>query len=312
MAEPYSPLRYPGGKARLAPFFIELIRHNNLHQPVFVETYAGGAGAALRLLFEEYVDSILINDADPRIFCFWQAATNNTTQFLALLDSIEVTVAEWHQQKRIYEEADLSEPTKLGFATFFLNRTNRSGIIHNGGPIGGYQQNGTYSIDARFNRQKLRRKIERLGAYSDRIEVTSEDGLDLLLRLSSTSQLSQDLLVYLDPPYYGKGPELYLNKFSHEDHAKLARFLNLHAESSFILTYDNVPEVRELYRCLPQRSFVLGYSAYSRRTGSELLVHSRNLEIPSSILSSLPNEDQPSHVGVVNDPRLQARASVGD
>ena len=122
MAEPYSPLRYPGGKAKLAEFLVAVLRCNRLHQPHYVEPYAGGAGAALRLLFEEYVEGITINDADPRIRCFWQAVTKYNDAFLALIEDVEVTVEEWRQQRMIYEKRDLRRILQLGFATFFLNQ----------------------------------------------------------------------------------------------------------------------------------------------------------------------------------------------
>ena len=177
MSEPYSPLRYPGGKAKLTSFLIEVIKSNGLREPHYVEPYAGGAGAALRLLFEEFVAAITINDADPRVQCFWLAVTEFTDKFLGLLEDVELTVDEWHRQRAIYEASNRKNVLELGFATFFLNRTTRSGIIHNGGPIGGYEQTGTYKIDARFNRTQLARRIQRIGIYSDRIDVSGVDGL---------------------------------------------------------------------------------------------------------------------------------------
>lgn len=288
MAELYSPLRYPGGKARLADFLIEVIKYNNLSMPHYVEPYAGGAGAALRLLFEEYVETITINDADPRIRCFWQAVTKHNDSFLQLLDESVVTVEEWHKQREIYKKRDLRKVLELGFATFFLNRTTRSGIIHNGGPIGGYNQSGNYKIDARYNRDQLARRIQRIGAYADRIEVTGEDGLALLKKLNRHHVRAKRTLVYLDPPYYSKGADLYLNRFNHEQHASLAAYLSTHKNFPWVMTYDNVEEIRELYSGFPQLFFNLSYSAYERRRGQELLIHSRSLRISHSAVQALP------------------------
>lgn len=288
MTEPYSPLRYPGGKARLTPFIVQVIRDNGLLEPDYVEPYAGGAGAALRLLFEEYVDFITINDADPSIRCFWQSVTKHTSRFLDLLEISPVTVPEWRRQRAIYEKRDLRKVVELGFATFFLNRTSRSGIIHNGGPIGGYEQTGNYKIDARFNREKLARRIERIGAYADRIHVSCVDGLALLQDIAKDVSRAKKTFLYLDPPYYAQGAALYMNRFCHKEHAGLAEFLKSGPDFPWILTYDDVPEIRQLYQELPQKSFRLSYSAYDRRTGQELLVRPDAVNISSRALEALP------------------------
>jgi len=287
MAEPYSPLRYPGGKAKLTALLVRVMEHNGIRNAEYVEPFAGGAGAALRLLCEEYVDSIIINDADVRIWAFWEAITRHNEQFLDLLRDVSVSVDEWLTQREIYERRDLRSVLRLGFATFYLNRTARSGIVHNGGPIGGYDQQGKYKIGVRFNRQQLARRIERIGAYSDRIEVSRHDGL-ALLRYLARRRHRQGTFVYLDPPYYSKGRELYMNMMTHGEHAALARFLGRPRKLPWIMTYDNVREVRQLYSTFPHIAFNLTYSAYERREGQELLIHPTHLELPTEVLRALP------------------------
>jgi len=289
MSEPYSPLRYPGGKAKLSDFIVAILRCNDLHEPHYVEPYAGGAGAALRLLFEEFVESITINDADPRVCAFWRAVTGHTDAFVELLWNTDATVAEWCKQRKIYERCDRRSVLKLGFATFFLNRTTRSGIIHNGGPIGGYDQAGNFKIDARFNRAQLARRIQRIGAYSDRINVFGEDGLALLKKVNRRYVRAKRTFVYLDPPYYAKGPDLYLNRFSHEQHAQLANYLGEPKNFPWILTYDSVEAIRNLYVQFPQIGFNLRYSVYENRSGQELLIYPESLAIPESARSVLPS-----------------------
>lgn len=279
MAEHYSPLRYPGGKAKLAPFVASIMRRNGRMRPEYLEPYAGGAGTALKLLFEEYADRVVINDADQRVRCFWWAVTQRTPEFVALIRTTAVSVDEWHHQREIYERRDLRAPFRLGFATFFLNRTTRSGIVHNGGPIGGYDQTGNYKIDARYNSEELIRRIVRIGAYSDRIETTAADGLALLELLAGDSERAKQAFVYLDPPYYAKGRELYMNHFTPEQHGSLAAFLRADPGFAWILTYDNVVAIRRLYAGFPQLSFSLSYSAYERRQGSELLIHPASVAV---------------------------------
>lgn len=65
-----SPLRYPGGKGKVADYFKQIFRDNSLYDGVYVEPYAGGASVALSLLFNEYVSKIIINDIDRSIFAF--------------------------------------------------------------------------------------------------------------------------------------------------------------------------------------------------------------------------------------------------
>ena len=288
MSEPYSPLRYPGGKAKITDFLIRVMAANGLREPHYVEPYAGGAGAALRLLFEEYVEAVTINDADPRIQCFWRAVTEYNDGFLALLDKIEISVEEWRLQRTIYERCDVDNVLELGFAVFFLNRTTRSGIIHNGGPIGGFDQTGNYKIDARFNRSQLSRRIQRIGIYADRIDVYGDDGLSLLQKVDSDERSAATSFVYLDPPYYVKGAELYLNRFTHEQHRRLAEYLSTPKRFPWVMTYDNVEAIRNLYSECPRFSFNLSYSAYERRAGEELLIHPPSLLVTPEAKQSLP------------------------
>lgn len=288
MAEPYSPLRYPGGKAKITNFLAEVIEQNKIRDPHYVEPYAGGAGAALSLLVHEYVESITINDADPRIYAFWRAITEANDVFIDLLQSIDVSIDEWHRQKKIYKKGNVRQFLELGFSTFYLNRTSRSGIIHNGGPIGGYQQQGNYKINARFNREALVRRIQRIGAYADRIDVTTVDGLDLLKQINKTPTKAAKTFVYLDPPYYVKGGELYLNNFSHAQHKQLSDYLKRDKRFPWIMTYDNAEAIQRLYQGLNQTPFDLSYSAYERRKGQEVLIHPSSTIVPESALNLLP------------------------
>lgn len=290
MPEHYSPLRYPGGKGKLAGFLSAVLQRNGHARSVYVEPYAGGAGTALHLLFGEYVERVVINDRDARVHSFWWAVTRRTREFIDLVRTTPVTVDEWRQQREIYTQCDVERPLRLGFATFFLNRTTRSGIIHNGGPIGGYDQTGKYKIDARYNAVDLVRRIVRIGAYSDRIEVQGEDGQDLLANLCRDSEKAGLAFVYLDPPYYSKGRELYMNHFTSSQHKALAAFLRDDPGFSWILTYDDVSEIRRLYKGLPHFDFSLSYTAYERRQGTELLIHPPGVRVTAEEREVFPFE----------------------
>jgi DNA adenine methylase len=267
----YSPLRYPGGKTILFPFFVQKIEQSGLRDVTYVEAFAGGAGAALALLFNEVVDHIVINDLDKAIYSFWRSAIFESERFIEKIDRTPVTVKEWRKQKAIYENKRAKRFDR-GFATFFLNRTNRSGIL-NGGPIGGLDQTGKWKIDARYNKKALIKRISDIVEYKSRIIVTNEDGVDLVSRYLR----KKNVFVYLDPPYYDKAADLYLNVFQEKDHARLAKKLNAHPNATWLLTYDNKPEIRKLYTERTVVDFSLSYNAYELRCGQELMIFSDRL-----------------------------------
>jgi len=262
----YSPLRYPGGKTILFPFFVKKIEESGLRDVTYVEAFAGGAGAALALLFNEVVDHIVINDLDKAIYAFWRSAIFESERFIEKIERTHVTVKEWRKQKAIYENKRAKRFDR-GFATFFLNRTNRSGIL-NGGPIGGLDQTGKWKIGARYNKKALIQRICDIAEYKNRITVTNEDGVDLVSRYLRR----KNVFVYLDPPYYDKAADLYLNIFEEKDHARLAKKLNAHPDATWLLTYDDKPEIRKLYPHRTVVDFSLSYNAYEQRQGQELMI----------------------------------------
>jgi DNA adenine methylase len=267
-----SPLRYPGGKAALAEFFAELIGRLRMRSPTYVEPYAGGAGAGIVLLQRGTVRKLVINDIDPAVYCFWKSATSQSDEFASRIVDVPLTVEEWHRQKEIYRVADESDPLTLGFAFFYLNRTNRSGIL-GAGPIGGVKQDGNYKIDARYNRDQLAQRIIAIGGMSDQITVSSVDGMSVLRRHMPT----KSSFIYIDPPYVDMGGSLYLNAFTHRDHADLAALLTAGRDANWVLTYDPSDFIRRLYRGHYVRDYQLSYSAHRSGKVQELLVASRHI-----------------------------------
>ncbi|SHJ48380.1 DNA adenine methylase [Tessaracoccus bendigoensis DSM 12906] len=281
-----SPLRYPGGKGLLYSRLRTIIRENELTSSVYVEPYAGGAGAALALLVSGQVDRIAINDLDPAVFAFWNAVVTLPDEFTDLVNNVELTVEEWERQREVYLTSARDKHLSLGFATFYLNRTNRSGVL-NGGPIGGKDQAGNYKIDARFNREGLSERIRLIALHADRIAVTNEDGLDVISRYADRD----DAFIYADPPYFEKAGSLYLNAFKGGDHEALAECLKRVTRAKWILTYDNVPQVAALYSDLRRRLFALNYSAHRVMKANEIMVFSPELLIPEEL--------EAAHVGLV-------------
>jgi len=156
-----------------------------------------------------------------------------------------------------------------------LNRTNRSGILE-GGIIGGKGQTGKWLLDARFKKESLIRKIEIIAEHKQNIKVLNEDGLEVIKKFADVPTT----LFYIDPPYYFKGSLLYLNSYNHNDHARLANLLNSLTKTRWMLSYDNVPQIRDFYSArVKQYEFSLHYQAHYSKEGSELMVLSDNLEL---------------------------------
>ena len=263
----HTPLRYPGGKSRLAGFLRNVIELGGWADREYAEPYAGGAGAALSLLMEGIVPRIAINDLDPAVFRFWRAAVHESDRFAEQIRSIPLNLDEWRNQRATYRDSAAPD-FERGFAMFYLNRTNRSGVLH-AGVIGGQKQSGSYKIDARFNREELAKRVEAIGSRSDDITVTSLDGTEFI-----RIKLDAGAFVYADPPYYEKGALLYLNAFDDDAHEALADLLTNRPDATWLLTYDDCAAIRRLYRGRYQGTFELPYSAHKAERARELMVMS--------------------------------------
>lgn len=275
----FTPLRYPGGKAKLAGFIKAIIEANDLHDGNYVEPYAGGAGVAVELLLHEYVQHIHINDISRPVFAFWRSVLENTEGLVRLIRNTPLTMKSWTRQKNILMNQDDHDDLKLGFATFFLNRTNRSGIL-NGGVIGGRDQTGPWKIDARFNRADLIARVEAIARLRRRISLYREDAADFLK--GAVRDLPLKTLIYLDPPYYCKGKELYYDYYNHDDHVEIAALVKKRLKNRrWIVSYDDTPQIRDLYTPLTHIAYQIGYSARDVRRGSEIMFFSPGLRVPS-------------------------------
>lgn len=273
-----SPLRYPGGKLKVVDYVKRLFEVNNLMDGIYIEPYAGGASVALTLLFSEYANRIKINDIDRSIYAFWYSVLNETDDLCRLIHDTPVTLEKWEQQRKVQGHKRDAELLDLGFSTFFLNRTNRSGIL-SGGVIGGKNQNGNFKIDARYNKVDLIERIESIAEYKDRIELTSMDAVELIKRYKRTP--AAKTFCYLDPPYYVKGRDLYLNYYNDDDHRAIANAIKKY-KGKWIISYDAADFIKELYKEYKQKEFYLSYSAGNPSKGKEIMVYSNGLIVPET------------------------------
>ncbi|AFK85870.1 MULTISPECIES: DNA adenine methylase [Thermoanaerobacterium] len=274
----YSPLRYPGGKGFLYNFIAKIIDSNFLNSYTYVEPYAGGAGLALALLTNKKIKKIILNDIDPAIYALWFSILNYTEELCKMIEETPVNIESYKEIKKKFKKT--INILELGFATLFLNRTNRSGIL-NAGPIGGNLQTGKYKLDCRFNKERIISIIRDISAMKDRIEIYNLDAVDFLDKVIEKKETN---FVFLDPPYYQKGSELYTNFYQKDDHAYLADFvLTNMANIPWIMTYDLANEILEFYsKKIPYVFLDVIYTAGTVKRKQEIMFYN-NIIVPPQI-----------------------------
>lgn len=276
MAENPSPLRYPGGKFKISRLVEFIIRKAGVEGGVYIEPFAGGAGVALDLLFSGIVSEIVINDADVAISSFWRALTTRSDALIRLVKDTPVTLQEWQRQRAIYLGAK-HYSVELGFAAFFLNRTNHSGMLQSG-PIGGQAQK-TWLLDVRYNRDQLAEKLLAIARKKKAIKVYNQDAEAFIRRFLPRS--STPAFIYFDPPYYRRGKVLYKNYYTPELHSSLAECIRKIEGIPWIVSYDDTEPVEALYHGFPARRFALSYSLANNGRGKEIMFF-KNQELSPS------------------------------
>lgn len=280
MPTTYTPVRYPGGKTKIYPLVKSILEANNLLGCAYSEVFAGGAGLAIKLLLKGDVSNITINDYDRAVYCMWNAIVNEPEEMCMFIDSAKLTPETWLGHREVYRNRDTEDPLTLAKSTFYLNRTNVSGIL-GGGLIGGMDQSGTYKMNARFNRETLKRKIKIISEQSNRITVTHLDAEEFIDRKLQSS----DEFAYFDPPYVQKGPGLYESSFDKKKHRSLAQKIS-NCPCKWLVTYDADELVEELYAGFSQSELDINYTANTRiRTiGREKVILGPSLEWPEELL----------------------------
>lgn len=273
-----TPLRYPGGKARLGPWLGEVLQFNSINESCYIEPYAGGAGAAIHLLLNKKVKKVILNDLDPSIFYFWKSILEHNDDFIKKIINTNVDMENWFIQKEIHENQSLYNEFEIGFSTFFLNRTNRSGII-SAGVIGGKKQQGNYKLDARFNKKNLIDRIKVVGEIASSIDLHNLDCVDFLK--SDYICDIENSFFYLDPPYYNKGSTLYENSYNHSEHEQVSKYVK-NMNRPWIVTYDCCDAIKGFYHDVNSLEFSFHYSTgLMRPIASEILFYN-NIVMPSS------------------------------
>lgn len=273
----YSPLRYPGGKNKLAKFIALVCEKNNINGH-YVEPYAGGASVALHLLINSYVNEVTINDLDRAIYAFWYSIINDTERFCRKIKVTDITIKNWKKFKKIHVNKEKETLFDLGFATFFLNRTNHSGVI-DGGIIGGLDQKGNYKMDCRFNKDELISRIRLIAKHKKKINLHNLDALDLIVKIQKKSD-KENTIFYFDPPYYLKGPSLYMSHYRPDDHKEVSEKIMKIKNIKWLVSYDNTLEIKKLYLGSKKKEYSFFHTAYEIREGKEVLFFSDGLKMP--------------------------------
>ena len=275
-----SPLRYPGGKVSLAGLLEATIELNGVLGAPYFEPFAGGAGAALALLKSGAVSELRLNDLDARVYAFWRAALNQTSELIDRVASTTLSITEWSRQREICRTPSRYSQIDVGFAAFYMNRCNRSGVLTGAGPIGGYSQKGKWQLDARFDREELCKRIEWLGNNRSRISISRMDAIEFLTESLPRGELRSNCFVYLDPPYVVKGQRLYLNAYEMRDHRKLAAYLNRQQKLKWFMSYDDTELIRRLYEHQDKSLLSIDYKLNHKRSANELIITPRSVLTP--------------------------------
>ncbi len=274
-----SPLRYPGGKQRLAPFIAEIMAESNLVGGEYAEPFAGGAGVAIELLLNGTASRVHLNDKSLPVYCFWRSILTKTAEFCTRISRASMTLKEWRRQKEILRHPHDHIQLDIGFSLFYLNRCNRSGIP-TGGMIGGVDQTGNWKMDARFPRNELIRRIELIAEKRKFISVKNWDAEQFIKQY--IPKLPRKTLVYCDPPYFHKSERLYLNRYTPEDHARLARTIQKHIKRPWLVSYDSVPQIVEHYSERRSFTYDLQYNAARAYKGTEIFFFSDSVRVPET------------------------------
>lgn len=242
-----SPLRYPGAKRRLAKYIQAFFAMHNLSPKLLIEPFAGGASVALRLLDSNSVQQIGLVDRDPLVAAFWKTVFFDTAWLVAQVERVEISIEQW----RYYKCLNPTTIRESAMKCLFLNRTSFSGIIaRSGGPLGGQDQTSEHSIDCRFPRETIIKRIRQAASFRDRVlfvwNLSFFQAVPRIERMIANGKIPSNLFYYFDPPFFKKADRLYNFYFGQREHERL-RDVVMNIKSPWLMSYDSAEDVDALY-----------------------------------------------------------------
>jgi len=213
------------------------------------------------------------NDEDPTIWAAWTSMAFYTDAIKQKLLAFEPSIDSYQCSRRDVLQCSDSIPTKdnivhIACAKLALHQMSYSGLgLKAGGPMGGWAQ-GNQSIGSRWSPLSICKRIDTIAQGLSRCRITCKDFAEML-------QDDGRATIYLDPPYFRAGSSLYQHGFSLADHLRLCKILR-HCPHNWLLSYDDCPEIRELYSFAKINELPVTYSISAKRRTTELLISPRS------------------------------------
>lgn len=230
-----SPFRYPGGKTWLIPYVRQWLNACGGLEKRLIEPFAGGGIVSLTAVAENRVGEAVMVECDEDIAAVWQTIlgkdgewlANRITSFSMTASKVETILAKRSSSLR-----------ENGFAILVKNRVSHGGILAQGA---GFIKNGENGkgLLSRWYPETLKRRILDIQRYKSSIEFVHGDAFEVLKKNAP----KKDNIYFIDPPYTVAGRRLY--RYSEVDHAELFRLAST-LKGSFLMTYDNAEEIRDL------------------------------------------------------------------
>lgn len=276
-----SPLRYPGGKRKLAGWLAAQFWASEAE--LWLEPFGGGAGAAIAAVQEHGVPEAWIVERNPALAAFWRVALDRDSaeELAARVAHTTPTLERFHQAKATLAASGGIDLLDLAEAAFLVNRCSRSGIITpNVGPIGGRHQSGRWTVASRFDGPRLATRLRELATLAGRLHIHHGDGIEFLEQLPE-SGLADEVFVFADPPYLGVGNGLYAEGMHPDSHTRLASALRT-LDGAWICTYDVDERLLRAYPDCDVFTFAMHHTAHRPHAGEEFLIAPRGMVSPGT------------------------------
>ncbi len=223
-----SPFRYAGGKFYARKFILELLPSHTY----YAEPFAGGGSV---FFAKKKVQFNLLNDMDDELINCYTQIRDNVEDLISLLAGEEAS-----KDRHTYFKHGFKPRNNLerAYRWYYLNRTSFSGIMNMANCYWGYGDK--YSMQPKNWAGHLRRCSAKL----QQVTLSCCDFEQVI------DHVPDGAFLFVDPPYFNADQsKFYTHSFSRGDHDRLAHVLKKHRERiTFLLTYDNSPEVHELYQ----------------------------------------------------------------